>query len=142
MPCRMFLESFAELIDRCIGSKIWIVMKGDKEFVGTLKGFDDYVNMVLEDVTELYVSRKTSCRSFVACCPLNSHPSPSAPTRKRALLSCSEVTADGEKRQTSLDQILLNGNNVCLVRARVCHSIWMQTPSSIVCAQVCFFCLF
>jgi small nuclear ribonucleoprotein (snRNP)-like protein len=45
-----------ELIDRCIGSKIWIVMKGDKEFVGTLKGFDDYVNMVLEDVTELYVS--------------------------------------------------------------------------------------
>jgi hypothetical protein len=29
------------------------VMKGDKEIVGTLKGFDDYVNMVLEDVTEL-----------------------------------------------------------------------------------------
>jgi len=29
-------------------------MKGDKEFSGTLLGFDDYVNMVLEDVTELY----------------------------------------------------------------------------------------
>jgi U6 snRNA-associated Sm-like protein LSm5 len=29
-------------------------MKGDKELVGTLRGFDDYVNMVLEDVTELY----------------------------------------------------------------------------------------
>ena len=42
----------AELIDRCIGSKIWIVMKNEKEFVGTLRGFDDYVNMVLEDVTE------------------------------------------------------------------------------------------
>jgi len=27
-------------------------MKGDKELVGTLKGFDVYVNMVLEDVTE------------------------------------------------------------------------------------------
>jgi U6 snRNA-associated Sm-like protein LSm5 len=27
-------------------------MKGDKEFSGTLLGFDDYVNMVLEDVTE------------------------------------------------------------------------------------------
>jgi len=27
-------------------------MKGDKEFAGTLLGFDDYVNMVLEDVTE------------------------------------------------------------------------------------------
>ena len=74
------LSFVAELIDRCIGSKIWIVMKGDKEFVGTLKGFDDYVNMVLEDVTELYVSRKISCRSFVpACCPLNSHPSPLRP---------------------------------------------------------------
>lgn len=43
----------AELIDRCIGSKIWVIMKGDKELVGTLRGFDVYVNMVLEDVTEL-----------------------------------------------------------------------------------------
>ena len=41
-----------ELIDKCIGSRIWIIMKGDKEIVGTLRGFDDYVNMVLEDVTE------------------------------------------------------------------------------------------
>ena len=41
-----------ELVDRCIGSRIHIIMKGDKELVGTLRGFDDYVNMVLEDVTE------------------------------------------------------------------------------------------
>ncbi|APA10023.1 hypothetical protein EAF04_003638 [Stromatinia cepivora] len=41
-----------ELIDKCVGSKIWVVMKGDKEFTGTLTGFDDYVNMVLEDVIE------------------------------------------------------------------------------------------
>jgi hypothetical protein len=34
----------AELIDKCIGSKLWIVMKGDKEFLGTLRGFDDYVS--------------------------------------------------------------------------------------------------
>jgi len=27
-------------------------MKNDKELVGTLLGFDDYVNMVLEDVVE------------------------------------------------------------------------------------------
>lgn len=40
------------LIDKCVGSKIWVVMKGDKEFAGTLLGFDDYVNMVLRDVTE------------------------------------------------------------------------------------------
>ncbi|PKS10806.1 hypothetical protein jhhlp_002563 [Lomentospora prolificans] len=41
-----------KLIDKCVGSKIWVIMKGDKEFSGTLLGFDDYVNMVLEDVTE------------------------------------------------------------------------------------------
>jgi U6 snRNA-associated Sm-like protein LSm5 len=29
-----------------------VIMKGDKELVGTLCGFDVYVNMVLEDVTE------------------------------------------------------------------------------------------
>jgi U6 snRNA-associated Sm-like protein LSm5 len=42
-----------ELIDRCIGSKMWVIMKGDKELVGTLRGFDVYVNMVLEDVQEI-----------------------------------------------------------------------------------------
>ncbi|KAL8342518.1 hypothetical protein RB601_004911 [Gaeumannomyces tritici] len=41
-----------ELIDKCVGSRIWVIMKGDKEFSGLLVGFDDYVNMVLEDVTE------------------------------------------------------------------------------------------
>lgn len=55
-----------ELIDKCVGSKIWVVMKGDKgelqpppisqvpvlipviEFSGTLLGFDDYVSKYLE----------------------------------------------------------------------------------------------
>ena len=41
-----------ELIDRCIGSRIWIIMRGEREYVGTLLGFDDFVNVVLEDVTE------------------------------------------------------------------------------------------
>lgn len=67
-----------ELIDKCIGSKVWVVMKGDKELVGTLRGFDDYVNMVLEDVTEY------------------------------------EITPDG-REVTKLDQILLNGNNICIL---------------------------
>lgn len=52
-----------ELIDRCVGSPIWVIMKGDKgrqrivhspsatvltmyaEFSGTLQGFDDFVSM-------------------------------------------------------------------------------------------------
>lgn len=62
-------NSPTELIDKCVGSKIWVVMKGDKgtrslgpylphrlytvarthtlnptEFAGTLLGFDDYVS--------------------------------------------------------------------------------------------------
>lgn len=43
---------FTELVDKCIGSRIHIIMKNDKEIVGTLLGFDDFVNMLLEDVTE------------------------------------------------------------------------------------------
>ncbi|GAA5916949.1 U6 snRNA-associated Sm-like protein LSm5 [Sporobolomyces salmoneus] len=41
-----------ELVDRATGSKVWVIMKSETEFTGTLIGFDDYVNMVLEDVTE------------------------------------------------------------------------------------------
>ncbi|KAH9421825.1 U6 snRNA-associated Sm-like protein LSm5 [Dermatophagoides pteronyssinus] len=67
-----------ELIDKCIGSRIHIIMKNDKEIVGTLLGFDDFVNMVLEDVTEY------------------------------------ENTLEG-RRVTKLDQILLNGVNVCMM---------------------------
>lgn len=33
-----------ELIDRCIGSRIWVVMKSEREFTGTLLGFDDFVS--------------------------------------------------------------------------------------------------
>jgi len=53
-------------------------MKGEKEVIGTLRGFDEYVNMVLDDVVEY------------------------------------EITRDGRK-ETKLDQILLNGANVCLL---------------------------
>ncbi|EGG13535.1 LSM domain-containing protein [Cavenderia fasciculata] len=41
-----------ELIEKCIGSRIWICMKNEKEFVGTLLGFDTYVNIFLKDVIE------------------------------------------------------------------------------------------
>ena len=36
-----------ELVDKAIGSRMHIIMKNDKEVVGTLLGFDDFVNMVL-----------------------------------------------------------------------------------------------
>ena len=68
-----------ELIDKCIGSRIWVMMKGNKELVGVLNGFDDFVNMVLEDVTEI------------------------------------EISPTGERKETRVKQVLLNGNNICLM---------------------------
>ncbi|KAI3657983.1 hypothetical protein MP638_001807 [Amoeboaphelidium occidentale] len=41
-----------ELLDKCIGSRLWVIMKDEKEVAGTLTGFDDFVNMVLEDTVE------------------------------------------------------------------------------------------
>uniref|UniRef100_A0A8C8UBZ7 Sm domain-containing protein n=1 Tax=Peromyscus maniculatus bairdii TaxID=230844 RepID=A0A8C8UBZ7_PERMB len=40
-----------ELMDKYIGSRVDTVMESDKEVFGTFLGFDDFVNMVLEDVT-------------------------------------------------------------------------------------------
>jgi U6 snRNA-associated Sm-like protein LSm5 len=34
-----------ELIDKAIGSQVWVLMRGTKEIVGTLRGFDDYVSI-------------------------------------------------------------------------------------------------
>jgi small nuclear ribonucleoprotein (snRNP)-like protein len=48
-----------ELIDRCIGHKIWILMKSEKEFVGVLRGFDDFVNVVRP--------RSRACAARPAC---------------------------------------------------------------------------
>jgi U6 snRNA-associated Sm-like protein LSm5 len=41
-----------ELMAKCIDQRVWIIMKNDRELVGILKGYDVYVNMVLEDITE------------------------------------------------------------------------------------------
>ena len=38
-----------ELIDKAIGSQIWILLRGTKEIVGTLRGFDDYVSETGDD---------------------------------------------------------------------------------------------
>ena len=36
-----------ELIDKAIGSPVWILMRGTKEIVGILRGFDDYVRIII-----------------------------------------------------------------------------------------------
>ena len=41
-----FYDNFLELVDKCIGSRIHIIMKTDREIVGTLLGFDDFVSIL------------------------------------------------------------------------------------------------
>jgi U6 snRNA-associated Sm-like protein LSm5 len=41
-----------EVMDKCIGRKMWVIMKETKEFYGTLVGFDEFLNMNMEDCKE------------------------------------------------------------------------------------------
>lgn len=45
----------SELVDKCIGSRIHIVMKTDKEIVGTLLGFDDFVSILCKEQWRRFV---------------------------------------------------------------------------------------
>ena len=47
-----------ELMAKCVDQRVWIIMKNDRELVGILRGYDVYVNMVLEDITEYERSSK------------------------------------------------------------------------------------
>ena len=45
---------------------LWVVMKGDKEFYGTLTGFDEYLNMIMESVKEFVYAGSGSERILVS----------------------------------------------------------------------------
>jgi U6 snRNA-associated Sm-like protein LSm5 len=59
-----------ELIDKAIGSQIWILMRGTKEIVGTLRGFDDYVSLF---VGVEYAETLVAVRSSIAAASFISH---------------------------------------------------------------------
>ena len=40
------------MIDKSIGFGMWVIMQGDKEFYGKLRGFDEYLNLIMDDVKE------------------------------------------------------------------------------------------
>lgn len=61
------------MLDKCIGSKLWVILKGNKEFAGKLRGFDPYFNMVLDDVTEITRVGGTSTRETMESMLLNGH---------------------------------------------------------------------
>ncbi|SJK86613.1 U6 snRNA-associated Sm-like protein LSm5 [Babesia microti strain RI] len=66
-PCYLPLA----LVDKCIGNRMWIIMKNDKELDGILCGFDDYMNMVLEDVKEYTYSPQGHTVENIDKCLLN-----------------------------------------------------------------------
>jgi len=68
-------------------------MKGDKELLGTLRGFDEFVNMVLDDVIEYEIT----------------------PHGKKEVLHYDHQLYLIRSLQTHLDQILLNGANICVM---------------------------
>jgi U6 snRNA-associated Sm-like protein LSm5 len=41
-----------ELLTRSIGKSVWLITRDNKEYSGTLLGFDEYVNVVLDDAIE------------------------------------------------------------------------------------------
>ena len=56
------------LIDRCIGEKIWILMKGPDEINATLQGFDQFGNLVLKDAVEYAVDENgEKVRCLIEC---------------------------------------------------------------------------
>jgi U6 snRNA-associated Sm-like protein LSm5 len=48
-----------------INNRVWIIMMEQQEFVGTLRGFDNFMNIVLDDVKE-YAFDKDGKRIIVA----------------------------------------------------------------------------
>ncbi|OXB54697.1 hypothetical protein ASZ78_015942 [Callipepla squamata] len=61
-----------ELVDKCIGSRIHIVMKSDKEIVGTLLGFDDFVSILCWFLEEKDLKYKLIQMSSMTTCYVSS----------------------------------------------------------------------
>lgn len=46
-------KSYLELLEKCDGQVVWILMQDGKEMSGVMKGHDEGFNMILENVKEL-----------------------------------------------------------------------------------------
>ena len=59
----------------CIDKDIYLVMIGNMEVTGVLKGINDSFNLVLEDVTIKYMNQDSTVRSEIKKkgCFLNGH---------------------------------------------------------------------
>ena len=46
-----------ELLDMAINNKVWVIMREQQEFVGTLRGFDDFMNIVMDNVMHYWFGK-------------------------------------------------------------------------------------
>ena len=93
-------------------------MKNDREFTGTLLGFDDFVSMSLDRLSAIFripilLHRYGSRGRYRVVCRTYS-PSSFVGHLKIPFACLSEITPKGRK-STKLAQTLLNGNNICMV---------------------------
>ena len=112
-----------ELIDRCIGSRIHVILKNDREFTGTLLGFDDFVSEFVSfqipepawisgrDIDDMHLLQ------LYFQLPQNGWT-----VEDMVLEDVNEyqTAPSGERVKTKLQKTLLNGNNICIV------SPWIQ----------------
>lgn len=40
----------AELLKKCVGEKVWLIMRENREFTGVLSGIDDYMSSNHSDI--------------------------------------------------------------------------------------------
>ena len=116
-----------ELIDRCIGFKVWVLMKSEKEFVGVLRGFDDFVNVVRAPgrFTPLLLLKKNRPAPHRHAQPTRVLPYPPffthatnpalAPRQVLEDVTEIETQADGSKKQSKQSGILLNGSHIAML---------------------------
>lgn len=45
-----------EVIDKTINQPVWIILQSNREFTGTLVGFDDFVNVIIENAAEWMIN--------------------------------------------------------------------------------------
>ena len=102
-----------EIIDKCVGQKIWILLKGGSEFVGTLRGFDDFVNMVR-------VCGRWAPAAALAALPLLTSSARASNSPPQVLDDVTEIEtlADGSKRSSKQGGMLLNGSQVAMLVPR------------------------
>ncbi|USP79927.1 LSM-domain-containing protein [Curvularia clavata] len=96
-----------ELIDKCVGSQIWVIMNGGKEFTGKLVGFDDYVNeaSAISILTRHRHGPGERDRDVRICSQSSAHHG----------LELIWTASDPAEGNVQLPKILLNGNNICMM---------------------------